>query len=197
MAAEARFSEFGSLRLPPHPIGLLVFFANRHSAPVLLGALLCLTLSGCVNLRPEKENQTPGEQTAPTVNTKNQTKYLIGRITFVHTERPFVLIRVGMLPGMQPGEVWEIQRGSIPIGQLNPSGERKGNSIAADILSGDPQVGDLVVYRGAKRTEPPQKRKGLLSKYSDRRDAKKRSKALRKAAAERRKFESANSWSNR
>ncbi|MEM0898290.1 MAG: hypothetical protein AAGJ79_15590 [Verrucomicrobiota bacterium] len=170
---------------PDHPI---------HYSP-FLALLVGLLLTSCVSSRTKKgEESLPVEQTAPTVKTDNRTNYLVGKITFIHPERPFVLIRVGMLPKMNPGEIWEFQRGSAPAGQLNPSGERKGNTVAADILNGDPRVGDFVVYRGETRTAPPAEKKGLFSKFSDRRDAKKRSKALRKSAAERRKLEAANSW---
>ncbi len=157
---------------------------------VLAAGLLLLACggSGCL-LRPDADNgDEPQEQQRPaprveSVNTRNLTEFLVGDITFVHERHEFALIKTVRLPSLEPGETFQVYRSGVSVGQLSPSGEQKGNLIAADILGGDPQVGDTVVHFRRNEETIPEK-KGLFSGMAERREQKKQAKELRKNIAE-------------
>jgi len=79
---------------------------------------------------------------------------LAGRIQSVNKESKFVLIRRYGRWNVDEGETVE-SRGGDRTANLKPTGEKLGEHIAADIRSGDAEVGDAVYIRRTTKKKKP------------------------------------------
>ena len=79
----------------------------------------------------------------PAMVSVKKDKRLAGRIDHVNGESDFVLIRKYGKWAVLSGEI-VISRGQGRTANLLPTGEELGEHVAADIRSGDVQVGDAV-----------------------------------------------------
>ena len=96
--------------------------------------MLCLGLISFIGCSP----QAPVEPEEPT-----QPRY-VGQINSVHAEQGFVLIRRGAGVTLSPGMILISRGPGERVANLRVSGESLGQMVAADIQSGQPQIGDSV-----------------------------------------------------
>lgn len=107
-------------------------------------ALLVVTLlSGCGWF----EKKTPPVPSSPE-------KRLAGRIYMVNRDAGFVLIRRYGMWRVAENEIVE-SRGQGRAANLNPTGERLGEHVAADIRSGQVEEGDAVYIRRIRTSDRP------------------------------------------
>lgn len=120
----------------------------------LLLILVALTLTQCQMLRKigaRNHKSTPDASDQPTAQA-------IGKVEMVNPDDRFVLARLTMNLVMAPGTELTLlsENGQISKAKVTP--ERKGVFITADIVSGDPSKGDIVMTGTVKPdevTHPP------------------------------------------
>lgn len=115
-----------------------------HRVAILLLSLTLL--NGCA---------TKSESTA---RTESQVKIvpdprLHGRIASVNTQGQFVVVdfNVGRIPPLHSR--MQLFRGNKAVGVINLSGPVNDNLVAADVIEGEPAVGDIAIWN----TDPPSK----------------------------------------
>lgn len=107
---------------------------NQHPQTFLTVALCCAALSACAT-RP-RVPEAPIRPPAPV-------PVAIGAVALVNTEARFVLVRTGELPS--PGTHLQTRsRDGAETAQLQVAQEQKAPFVAADIVKGKPQVGEVV-----------------------------------------------------
>ena len=168
----------------------------QDASLLLAGLALAFFHSGCSSV-PDEDAAAPQPLDVQSIQASNQTEQLVGEVTLVNEVHEFVLIRTSYLPSLDPGKTLEIRRGLIPIGQISPSGERKGRLIVADVLEGEPRIGDMVIFHSSIAPDPPEKKSGFFSKFSESRERNKQMREFRKAAQLRNEMEKANSWTQK
>ena len=103
---------------------------------VVVALTLGFAFAGCGSTATKK---TAGKAPAPRVIN-------IGQVAVVNEERRFVLIDLeSSLYIPAPGVALQTLQGATQTARLKVSPERKRPFIAADILDGEPKVGDRVV----------------------------------------------------
>ena len=114
---------------------------TRSAASILVVAIL---LPGC---------GWPGKNTppAPTITEKR----LAGRVYKVNQDAGFVVIRRYGMWRVADNEIVE-SRGQGRSANLQPTGERLGEHVAADIRSGQVGEGDVVYIRRIQKAEMPE-----------------------------------------
>lgn len=98
---------------------------------LLLLALLCL---GCAAGR----KRSPAAAAAP------RGPQVVGTVAVLNGASRFVLLDVGSLYAPEPGSALKCYSGDTETGELVVSPEKKRPFIAADIVKGEPKVGDRV-----------------------------------------------------
>jgi len=76
----------------------------------------------------------------------------VGIVEFVNPEQKFVLIKMQSREPMPPGQILTALDATGSLSELSVSPERKGTHLTADIKSGLPRAGNLVIYRPAGAT---------------------------------------------
>ena len=110
----------------------------------LLSYALCLFLPACGWFGEEEEVEEP---TGP---------QLVGRIAAVHEEHGFVLVQGFNDLKLGVGLLLTTQGEGDRTGSLMVTGERSGRYSAADIKSGDFEVGDAVFARPKREEKVPE-----------------------------------------
>lgn len=113
--------------------------------PILLrlSAWLCVTLllSQCA---------TKDKAADPSADEKaKKDPVAVGIVEFVNPEQKFVLIKMQSREPMPPGQILTALDATGSLSELSVSPERKGTHLTADIKSGLPRAGNLVIYRPA------------------------------------------------
>lgn len=98
--------------------------------------LMACTLSGCGLFKKKKE-------TVP------ETLRVIGRVEMVNPEQNYVLVRMDAVQTFAAGSLLVAQDAGGREAKLKVSPERKGRFLTADIVEGQPQVGNVVIWRRA------------------------------------------------
>lgn len=116
----------------------------------LLLILAVLTLTQCQVLRKIKARN---HQHTP-ATTEQPTAQAIGKVELVNPDDRFVLARLTMNLALAPGTELTLlhEDGEIAKAKLTP--ERKGVFITADIISGEPAKGDIVMIGNVKSDAP-------------------------------------------
>lgn len=73
----------------------------------------------------------------------------VGIVEFVNPEQKFVLIKMQSRQPMPSGQILTALDATGSLSELSVSPERKGTHLSADIKSGFPRAGNLVIYRPA------------------------------------------------
>ncbi|BDS08682.1 hypothetical protein NT6N_37220 [Oceaniferula spumae] len=115
-----------------------------HLRLIVVGCLTALLLPSC-GLFKKKEK--------PVLRTPNIR--LSGRVQTVNKDSKFVLIRRYGPWKVDEGEIVE-SRGENRTANLAPTGEKLGEHVAADIRSGEVEVGDAVYIRRVVKKDKPQ-----------------------------------------
>jgi hypothetical protein len=76
----------------------------------------------------------------------------VGIVEFVNPEQKFVLIKMQSREPMPPGQILTALDATGSLSELSVSPERKGTHLTADIKSGLPRAGNLVIYRPSGAT---------------------------------------------
>jgi len=109
-----------------------------------VGVAIAVCLVGCTKFRPER--QAAGEQGRPRTNSEPRASRFStqwrGRVDAVNAKGQFVVISfpIGALPA--PTTRLSIYRNNAKVGEVKVTPPQQGNLTAADILSGECQVGD-------------------------------------------------------
>lgn len=144
-AAQDDLRLFGPSRIPAgqpgesgHYLGVRVLAPNRAKCPVTPGAfslvfLLALLLPGCALHRKQ-----PRPATAPAA------PRVVGTVAVVNDGSRFVLLDVGSIYAPASGVTLKCYDGEAETGELVVSPEKKRPFIAADVVKGEPRVGNRV-----------------------------------------------------
>jgi hypothetical protein len=118
-----------------------------------LALMLCLALPSCsligagVRALRSKKKPEPARD--------DNTVHMIGVIELVNPEQKFVLIRThGRLSIPAGREITAMDAGGATT-KLKVSPEKKQDFLIADIVDGNPRVGNLVVFKPVKPAVPP------------------------------------------
>lgn len=106
---------------------------------ILLGGLLLLT--GCQNL-PPPEVIEPAPPVRP-VRLQEPMDGRVGRVMSVNARLRFVLLDYSLNTLPKIGDVVELWREEQVIGELKVTGPIRNTTVLADVVSGEPKVGDL------------------------------------------------------
>ncbi|MBT7983668.1 MAG: hypothetical protein HN584_13985 [Akkermansiaceae bacterium] len=119
---------------------------------ILYGALIFTVMQGCVfnddfGKREEKpSDRVNGEGKNPDNNSED--KYFIGEICLVQESLEFVLIKSSKLKPRKGTVLHVMSQGGVSSkAKLSVSPERRTGFISADILDGDPRLGDWVFFK--------------------------------------------------
>ena len=119
------------------------FYLSLVIVPFLrLLALLCLSalLTQCANSSKKDEPDPKNEK-------DNTDPVAVGIIEFVNPEQKFVLIKMQSRQPMPTGQVLTALDATGALSELTVSPERKGTHVTADIKSGTPRAGNLVIFK--------------------------------------------------
>ena len=103
---------------------------------VALGMAAVLVLPGCAWRKHAAHRKHPDE---PPAGPRR-----VGTVAVVKEDLHFVLVDVGSLSRPEPGTALKCFSGGTETGILAVSAEEKRGFIAADIVKGEPKVGDEV-----------------------------------------------------
>lgn len=123
--------------------------AMNHPLRVIACALLPL-LGSCSALKKQKDGLVQGSENSP-----DGPAYLIGLVELVNPEQQFVLIRTEGAVKVPPGDQIITIDATGAQSKLKVTPEKKQNHLTADILEGNPKVGNLVVHRPAQQQVKP------------------------------------------
>lgn len=128
---------------------------SRHTNPVNSRSTCCcalaLLLSSCVSKDP---STTPIEGTE---HSPDGPSYLVGIVEFVNPDQRFVLVKTQGATAIPAGAKLTALDATGSLSEIVVSPERKGTHLTADIASGSPRAGNLVVYQPNKGTAPAQR----------------------------------------
>lgn len=65
-----------------------------------------------------------------------------GEVVYVRASYQYVVLKSSST--LRPGEEWELMREQRPVARVRTTGQRQGSFWAADILEGQPEVGDVI-----------------------------------------------------
>jgi hypothetical protein len=116
----------------------------------LLAALLGLAVSACGIITLPQPGK-PKEETKPAVEGPT----LVGRIASVPSDKRFVLIQSYGKWEIEAGQVLTTRGPESRTANLKTSGEKLGEFAAADIQSGDVELGDAVYSPHVPKPVPP------------------------------------------
>lgn len=127
---------------------LVLYRLNPHSSIVIqillrVPAFLCFAvmLSQCAT-KPKDTDSSASEK-------PKKDPVAVGIVEFVNPEQKFVLIKMQSREPMPPGQILTALDATGSLSELSVSPERKGLHLTADIKSGMPRAGNLVIYRAA------------------------------------------------
>ena len=136
---------------------------NRHKLQMILyGALISTVLQGCAFndgfRRIEGKSSVQINEEEKESDEKSEAKYFIGEICLVQRSLGFVLIKSSKLKPPKGTILHVIQEGEITSkAKLRVSPERRPGFIVADIIAGEPTLGDWVFFK----VESPQNDGGV------------------------------------
>ncbi len=119
---------------------------SRSHSRLLLLLLSAGLIAGCGSLGKKEPEPVEG-----TKDSKDGPTFLVGLIALVNPDQKFVLIQVEGAPAMPVGHILEALDATGSLSELVITPERKGTYITADIKSGIPRIGNLVMYRPQKQ----------------------------------------------
>ena len=120
-----------------------------------LAAALGAVGAGCGSLKRRESKSREGY-----VDDMRHGRRPMGQITMVNGEKRFVLVQSPLAGSAQPERILVARsQGSVtPTGKLKVTPEHTRNRVAADIVEGDPKVGDVVFFETSEKvvsTAPP------------------------------------------
>lgn len=125
-----------TMRRPP-------FFADFRLTTAMLGAALLLVI-GCAGRRPASQAASHPAGAEPSA-TPRMVHRVVGEVAVVNVAERFVLVDLGAnLYVPVPGEPLRASGANGETAHLKTSPEQKRPFIAADIIDGQPKVGDEV-----------------------------------------------------
>lgn len=107
--------------------------------------LLAFCLAHCASKDP---STTPIEGTE---NSPDGPGYLVGIVEFVNPDQRFVLIKTQGAALVPAGSSLTALDATGALSEIVVSPERKGTHLTADIKSGNPRAGNLVIYQPDKK----------------------------------------------
>ncbi len=125
-------------------------------------SLLCLLLLCLASCASKDPSTTPIEGTE---NSPDGPGYLVGIVEFVNPDQRFVLIKTQGAALVPSGASLTALDATGALSEIVVSPERKGAHLTADIKSGNPRAGNLVVYQPEKKGSgsPPTATRGPSS----------------------------------
>lgn len=118
--------------------------------PYFRSLLVCSValLTACASTSKDKDSKDDSEKP------KND-PIAVGIIEFVNPDQKFVLIKMQSRQPMPIGQALTALDATGALTQLTISPERKGTYITADIKSGNPRPGNLVIFQPDPAAPPP------------------------------------------
>ncbi len=118
----------------------------RPALPSLL--CVCLCLAQCASKDP---STTPVKGTE---DSADGPAFLVGIIEFVNPDQNFVLVKTQGAAQLPTGHTLTALDATGALSEIVVTPERKGSHLTADIKSGNPRAGNLVVYRPKLQENP-------------------------------------------
>jgi hypothetical protein len=116
----------------------------RASILNMAAVCLCVALAGCAAMEKLAPKKKP--KAKPTPAEKAQTPHRrVGTVALVNNDLHFVLIDVGTLYTPEAGTALKSFSGGVETGILAVDPEKRRPFVVADIVKGEPKVGDDVV----------------------------------------------------
>lgn len=113
----------------------------------LLSSLLALPLllAACRTLGPEPSDPKPVATNAPPPAPRIQPlDTSVGRVVTVNARLRFVILDFSLSALPSPGQRLVLERDGADVGELKVTGPARDATTAADIIRGEPKVGDRV-----------------------------------------------------
>ncbi len=108
----------------------------------MLSLALGLSLAGCGILDRKDDGKIEGSENSPEGET-----FLIGLVELVNPDQRFVLIRTQSKVNIPAGHILSTLDATGARGRIKVSPEKKPNLITADIIEGNPRIGNIVSYQ--------------------------------------------------
>jgi hypothetical protein len=113
---------------------------------ILLGAcLLCSCAGQTAKRKAAKQTSTADTDAAADARQAPRWQTRVGRVILVNSSLEFVLIDAGTSPAPEPGSRLRAYASEEPSAELAVSAHQQRPYLIADIVSGSPKVGDMVV----------------------------------------------------
>lgn len=122
----------------------MIFFSR------LLASAWLVLLASCSALKDDGPELVKGTENSPEGPT-----YLIGLVALVNPEQHFVLIRTEGAVKVPPGDQIITIDATGAQSKLKVTPEKKQNFLTADIVEGQPRVGNLVIHRPGQQAAKP------------------------------------------
>ena len=125
----------------PYPLPVTPYFHSLLACSVAL-------LTACASTSKDKDSKDDSDKA------KND-PVAVGIIEFVNPDQKFVLIKMHTRQPMPIGQSLTALDATGALTQLTISPERKGTHVTADIKSGNPRPGNLVIFQPDPAAPPP------------------------------------------
>ncbi len=116
---------------------------------LLIHLLLCGCLLQCASQKDPSTTPIEGTENSP-----DGPGFLVGIVEFVNPDQRFVLIKTQGTANIPSGAKLTALDATGALSEVVVSPERKGSHLTADIQSGSPRAGNLVVYQPDKKSVP-------------------------------------------
>ena len=102
----------------------------------LLNLFILFSLTSCSSLKKEEEEEP-----------EKDNSIVVGRVYSVAKKEKIVLIEKYQPGNLPPDGIYHTLGSTHNTASIKPTGEKMRNLFAADLLNGDPQIGDAVLMR--------------------------------------------------
>lgn len=117
---------------------------------VLIAAAAGLLLSACRTLGPEPVAKASGTNALPAEPLIQPLDHSVGRVVSVNERLRFAVLDYALYQLPVQGQRLVLERGGADVGELRVNGPVRDTTVVADIVRGEPKVGD----RTRPRREP-------------------------------------------
>ena len=118
-----------------------------------LALLVCIAVPSC-SLVGAGLRKLPWKKRKKPPVAKDNTTHIIGFVEMVNPEQKFVLIRTQTRIAISAGQEISAMDGLGGAARLKVTPEKKQDFLTADIVSGSPRVGNIVMFKPVAQTTP-------------------------------------------